>query len=117
MKKMIAALTISVLGLANVATAQTALEIAQAQDVCNGAQVLAAERLADGRLKVTCPQGSVTPESAAASGATVAQPAVLAGTGLSTGAVLGILGAVIVIVAVSGDSSDGTTTTTTTTTN
>ena len=78
MKKVIGAALAACMLAAPVA-AQDALEAARALNVCD---VAGAEFLADGRLKVNCRQGTVNPQYASG----VAQPAVLAGTGLGAGA-------------------------------
>jgi hypothetical protein len=83
----ITALVISLLGLAVTATAETALEAAQARNVCNGAEVVAAEFLADGRLSATCRPGATT------------------GTGLAPGAAAGGLIALGALLALGGSSS------------
>jgi hypothetical protein len=67
---------------------------------CNGKQFVSAEYLADGRLKVVCPYGSL-------SGGT----GVLAGTGLSGGAAAAIAAGLLLVVVASGDDSTTTTTT------
>ena len=105
MKKMIAVLASCVMGVATAASAQSALELAQAQNVCGSAAPLGAEFLEDGRLQVSCPQGSV-------SGAEGLPP-----TGLAENPALAALGGIIVVAAVAGGGGgDGAPTTTTTTT-
>lgn len=107
MKKVIgAALTACVLAVP--AFAQDALEAARAANVCDAT---AAEFLADGRLKVTCRPGTVNP----AYSGQVAQPAVLAGTGLGTAGA--VAAGVIVLALLVGDDDDESSTTTSTTTN
>lgn len=105
MKKTIAAVAMvatSAVSLASSAIAQeTAMEEAIRRGYCaEGIPPVSAERLADGRLKVVCPAGSVS------------APAALGGTGLSAGAAGALLAAGLLVLVVSGD---GTVTTTTTT--
>lgn len=77
---------------------------------CGGKAHVSAEYLADGRLKVVCPYGSIS--GAALGGAT---PGVLGGTGLAAGGAAAAIGAGLLLVVAVG--SDNSTTTTTTTTN
>ena len=117
MKKVFAVAAVGLMVLSGAAVAQQGnpLEIAQARQVCGADYTpISAEFLADGRLKVTCPEGSAA--SAAAAGGTVAQPAVLTGTALGGGAGAALAGLVLVIAISGGDDSSTTTTTTTTTT-
>ena len=96
MKKMIAILAAtSSLALPVFAQQMSADEKARQLNPCNGKKHVSAEYLADGRLKVVCPYGSI-------SGAT---PGVLGGTGLSAGAAAAIGAGLLLVVIASGDDS------------
>lgn len=114
MKKMFSVLAASVFVTASAASAQTALEVAQARDICDGAPIISAEFQANGALKVICPCNSVTAEGVAAKGGTLIQDYNLCGAGLTNGGAAAAAAGLLVLVALAG--SDDTSTTTTTTT-
>lgn len=102
MKKMIAILAAtSSLALPVFAQQMSADEKARQLNPCNGKQFVSAEYLADGRLKVVCPYGSISGGAGAAG--------VLGGTGLSAGAAAAI-GAGLLVIAIAANSSSSTTT-------
>jgi hypothetical protein len=121
MKKMIAALAVSMMGLSSTAYAETALEWADRIDACDGAPILAAEILDDGRLKVLCPFGAVPgaapvgPAGVAGVGGAGGAAALGAGAGLGTSATVALVAAGIVLVIAAGDDDAVSTTTTTAT--
>lgn len=114
-------LTAGIIGLASTAFAQTALEQAIEQDVCEGFDPVSARFIDNGaRLEVTCPAGTAAATgaatgAAAAGGTTAAIPTVIGGTALGGTGVAGALLGVVVVAAAIGGGSSGTTTTTTTT--
>lgn len=110
---MIAVLAASTMSLASAAYAQSAMEVAKARNICNGAPIVSAEYLADGRLKVVCPCNSVTDQSVAAVGGQL-QDNGLCAPGLSSGGAAAAAGAAVLLLVLAGDDDTSTTTTTTT---
>ena len=101
MKKMIAILAAtSSLALPVFAQQMSADEKARQLNPCNGKKHVSAEYLADGRLKVVCPYGSLSGAGSAG---------VLGGTGLSAGAAAAIGAGLLLVVIASGDDSTTTT--------
>lgn len=110
---MIAVLAASTMSLASAAYAQSAMEVAKARDICNGAPIVSAEYLADGRLKVVCPCNSVTEQSVAAVGGQLLQDNGLCAPGLTSGGAAAAAGAAVLLLVLAGDDDTSTTTTTT----